>query len=189
MKTLKLKILLLTAISTLMSCVGGISNQPANAKGFGAIETVVKDKFGANAYYTGLTIMNIENIGNTITVTTTEKPESLKMGEWSLSQGTWNQQSEITLEVPNGTKAADFMFQLNDEINLSKLGSLAEKSSKQLKAEKNIENPTLSMAFIKFPKNGDLSKTEYAISLKPENGGTTFSFYYKLNGELRKMDY
>ena len=47
----------------------------------------------------------------------------------------------------------------------------------------------LSTAFIKFPKNGDISKTEYNINLKPENGGTTFRFNYKLNEELIKMDY
>ena len=32
------------------------------------------------------------------------------------------------------------MFQLNDEINLSKFGELVEKSIKQLKSEKKLEN-------------------------------------------------
>ncbi len=45
------------------------------------------------------------------------------------------------------------------------------------------------MAFVKFPKDGDISKAEYSVSLKPENGGTTFRFYYTLDGELREMDY
>lgn len=81
------------------------------------------------------------------------------------------------------------MFQLDEKINLSKLGELVEKSSTQLKTEKDIENPTLHMASILFPKNGDVSKTEYLINLKPENGGTTFRFSYKLNGELLKMNY
>ena len=189
MKTIKLITLAVIAAMTLLSCGGEISDQPANAEGFGVMETELKSKFGDHAYYTKLTIMYIENIGNAISVITTEKPESLKMGEWSLSQGTWNQQSEITLEVPTGTKAADFMFQLNDHINLSKLGELVEKSSAQLKAEKNIENPTLSIAQIKFPKNGDISEMEYYINLKPENGGTAFSFFYKLNGDFIKMNY
>ncbi len=111
------------------------------------------------------------------------------MGQWNLMQNSWKQNSEITLEVPNGTKAADYMYQLNDKINLTKLGELVEKSSKQLTAEKNIENPALDMAFIKFPKNGDISKAEYIVMLEPENGGTTFRFYYSLSGELRKMNY
>jgi len=58
-----------------------------------------------------------------------------------------------------------------------------------LKDEKDLENPTLSTASIIFPTNGDISKTEYSINLKPENGGTTFRFHYTLNGDLIKMDY
>ena len=111
------------------------------------------------------------------------------MGQWDLAQGAWTERSEITLEVPEGTKAADFMFQLNENINLSKLGGLVQKSIKQLTAEKDIENPILSIAYVKFPKNGDLSKVEYTVTLEPENGGTSFSFFYKLNGEFINMNY
>ena len=189
MKVLKFTAIVAGAIITLASCGGGTSKQPANAEGFGAIEKEIKSEFGDNAYYTDLKVLYIKGIGNTISTTVTDAPESLKMGQWDLAQGTWTQRSEISLEVSEGSKAADFMFQLNEKINLTKLGELVEKSSKQLTAEKNIQNPTLSTAFIKFPKNGDISKTEYAISLNPENGGTTFSFYYTLNGDLIKMDY
>lgn len=81
------------------------------------------------------------------------------------------------------------MFQLNSKINLGTLGSLIEKSKAKLTEEKKIENPALNMAFIKFPKNGDNAKAEYVVLLNPENGGTTFSFYYKLDETLIKMDY
>jgi len=111
------------------------------------------------------------------------------VGQWSMTQGKWQQTSEVTLEVPEGTKATDYMFQLGNDINLSKLGELVEKSGEQLKAEKNLENPTLHMASINYPKNGDLSIAKYTVMLKPESGGTTFSFFYKLNGELIEMDY
>jgi len=184
-----LKFTVVAAVITLMSCGGSISKQPANSEGFGAIEKEIKSKFGEDAYFTGLTILYIEGIGNTVNTTVTDDPESLKMGQWSLSQGTWTEQSEITLEVPEGTKATDFMFQLNESINLSKLGGLVEKSMEELTAKKNIENPILSVAFVKFPKNGDVSKTEYTVRLEPENGGTSFTFIYKLNGELIEMDY
>jgi len=189
MKVLKFITIVATVVITLVSCGGGISKQPANAEGFGAIEKEIKSKFGENAYYTDLTIMYDKSLGNLISVTVTDNPASLKMGEWNSSQNTWKQNSEISLEVPEGSKAADFMFQLNEKINLSKLGELVEKSSKQLTTEKNLETPTLNMAFVKFPKNGDIDKTEYTIMLKPKNGGTTFSFYYKLNGDLIKMNY
>ncbi|WP_420573985.1 hypothetical protein [Kordia sp.] len=173
---------------TFVSCQDGISKQPANAEGFGAIENEIKNKFGANAYYTDLTITFSPSIGNIVGVTVTEAPASLKMGQWNLTQSTWTQNSDISLEVPEGTKAADFMFQLNDQINLKKLGTLVTKSIKQLETEKNIKNPSLDMAFVKFPKNGDIAKTQYTIMLKPQNGGTTFTFFYKLNGKLIRID-
>lgn len=181
--------MLVIAITALMSCGGNLENQPATVAGFSAIEKELKSEFGNDAYYTDLTIIYNKSIGNIIGVTVTDNPESLKMGQWNLTQDIWKQNSEITLEVPNGSKASDFMFQLNEKINLSKLGELVEKSSIQLTTEKNIENPLLYMAFVKFPKNGDISKTEYLVMLKPETGGTTFTFSYKLNGDLIKMDY
>ncbi|WP_459210830.1 hypothetical protein [Aquimarina rhabdastrellae] len=181
--------LLMVVLTVLVSCGGTTDKQPANADGFGIIEKELKSKFGDQAYYTNLVISYNDAIGNIISVTATENPESLKMGEWNLTQSTWNQTAEVSLEVPEGNKAADFMFQLNEKINLSKLGALVEKSNKQLEEEKGIKNPKLHMAFIKFPKNGEMSKTEYSIMLKPENGGTTFSFDYALNGELLRFDY
>lgn len=172
----------------LISCGKSANELPANKEGFGAIEKELKSKFGVNAYYTDLTITYNQSIGNIIGVTVTEAPESLKMGQWNYTQGNWLQNSDISLEVPAGAKAADFMFQLNEQINLSKLGELVEESGKRLKDEKNIEKPTLSMAFIKFPKNGDTPKTEYFVQLQPENGGTTFTFQYSLKGDFIKMD-
>lgn len=170
----------------IISCGGGLKKHAATADGFSEIEKEIKSEFGDDAYFTDLTITYNKSIGNIIGITVTDNPESLQMGQWNFTQNTWEQNSEISLEVPEGTKASDFMFQLNDEINLSKLGELVEKSSKQLTAEENIENPTLQMAFIKFPKNGDITKTKYMIMLAPEDGRATFTFRYKLNGELIK---
>lgn len=181
--------LLLFSMLLLSSCGGNSSNQEATATGFSEIENQIKEKFGNDAYYTDLSVLFIEGIGNAISVTVTGSPESLKMGQWDLSQNTWTQRSEVTLEVPENSQAKDFMFQLNETINLKKLGELVEQSKAKLIKEKNLENPILSIASINFPDNGDVSKANYSINLKPENGGTTFSFYYKLNGELEKLDY
>lgn len=187
MKRLKYLAVIVTVI--LMSCGGDSAKQPATADGFSEIEKGIKSEFGESAYFTDISIVYNKSIGNIVGVTATKDPSSLIMGQWNQTQGIWKQNQEISIEVPKGSKAADFMYQLDENINLSKLGELTEKSSKQLTAEKNIENPTLSMAYVKFPKNGDVSKTEYTVMLKPENGGTTFTFRYALNGELIKMDY
>ncbi|WP_299125916.1 hypothetical protein [uncultured Winogradskyella sp.] len=179
----------LLVIFKLVSCSGTTNNQPATADGFSAIENELKNKFGDDAYYTDLSITYDKSIGNIIGVTVTEEPESLKMGQWNLSQDTWTQNSDITIEVPKGTKAADYMFQLGKTISLSKLGGLVEQSVQKLKDEKDLKNPTLRTAALNYPDNGDISKAEYIINLKPENGGTTFRFYYTLNGDLIKMNY
>ena len=175
-------------MTTFMSCVGA-SKQPVNAEDFGVFEQELQDVFGDDAFYTRLSIGFDHVIGSSINAIVTEKPESLKMGEWNMTKGSWKQHSEITLEVSEGSKASDFMFQLNDEFSLKKLGELVEKSIVQLKVEKKIKNPVLSMAYINFPDNGDVSKADYNIKLEPENGGTAFNFSYKLGGELIEMSY
>lgn len=181
--------LLLVLLLHVTSCSNSIQNQPATADGFQNIENALKDKFGKDAFYTDLTITYNQSIGNIVGVTVTEIPESLKMGQWNLTQGNWQQNSDIIIEVPVGTKASDFMFQLSETISLSKLGALVEQSIQKLKDEKDIKNPILSIAGLNFPDNGDISKAQYMINLQPENGGTTFSFYYTLEGDLNKMDF
>ena len=188
LKTLSIVFVLLLVLQ-ITSCSSSTHNQPATAEGFQNIENALKDKFGKDAFYTDLTITYNKSIGNIVGVTVTENPESLKMGQWNLTQDTWQQNSDITIEVPAGTKASDYMFQLGETISLSKLGALVEQSIQKLKDEKDIKNPILSIAGLNFPDNGDISKAQYVINLQPENGGTTFSFYYTLSGDLIKMDY
>ena len=172
----------------MMSCGGSSNKQPENAADFKKIETELKSEFGEDAYYTDLSCVYIKGLGVTTNATVTKDPASLKMGHWENSQG-WNQTSEITLEVPEGSEAKDFMFQLGDKINLSKLGDCVAESIKHLKSEKNIENPALSLATVSFPDNGDFAKANYFVQLKPENGGTSFSYTYGLDGTLQNFDY
>lgn len=181
--------LLLFNTLILISCGGNSSNQEATAEGFSDIENQIKEKFGDKAYYTGLSITYNKSIGNIIGVTVTDNPASLKMAQWNKTQNNWKQNSDITVEVPAGTKAADYMFQLNETFSLKKLGELVEKSKVQLTKEKNVKNPKLHIASIQFPDNGDASKAEYLVILQPENGGTSFTFRYTLAGDLVKMDY
>ncbi|TDY12326.1 hypothetical protein [Meridianimaribacter flavus] len=185
------KQVVIVCITTLlfMACSDNLSQQPTTAKGFSAIEQELKSKFGEDAYYTNLSVIYNETIGNTINVTVAQDPESMKMEEWNVVQNNWKQSSDIIIEVPQGTKATDYMYQLGDNINLTKLGGLVETSTQKLKDMKNLKNPKLSIASIKFPKNGDVSKAEYLVTLEPEHGGTAFSFFYTLDGNLIKMDY
>ena len=75
--------LLLVLLLHVVSCSNSIQNQPATADGFQNIENVLKDQFDKDAYYTDLTITYNQSIGNIVSVTVTEIPESLKMGQWN----------------------------------------------------------------------------------------------------------
>jgi len=173
----------------LISCGSTGSGQEATAAGFSEIENQIKQRFGEKAFYTDLSISYNKSIGNIIGVTVTENPASLQLEQWSQAQDKWTQKADITIEVPAGMKAADYMFQLNQNLNLKKLGELVEQSKAKLTKEKSIKNPKLHIASIQFPDNGDISKAEYLVILQPENGGTSFSFRYTLAGELVKMGY
>lgn len=186
---MKIHLIILMIAITLVSCGGDAAKQPASADGFAGIEKELKSEFGDDAHYTELTIIYNESIGNSISTTVTDAPESLKMGQWTYSLGNWNQTSEVTLEIPEGTKAVDFMFQLDEKISLVQLGELIEKSSEQLKTEKDIDNPRLEMASVKYPKNGDVNDAQYIVKLQPKNGGTSFTFSYQMDGTLIEMDY
>lgn len=181
-------ITLFTAI--LSSCSGGASKeQPKDANSFALLEEIVNEKFGKDAYFTDLNVGYNKELGPTISLTVTDNPGSLKMGEWTFSQNAWSQHSEVILEIPAGTKAEDFMFQLDNEINLKLLGEVTEKAMQKLETEKEIKNPMLTLASIRYPDNGDRSKADYTITLEPENGGTSFSFFYDLNGNFIEMNY
>lgn len=185
-----LKLVAVMALVTMTSCGGGIGKKALDTAGFLSIEEELKSKFGDDAYYTDLNISHDKSIGTMISLTVTEDPASLKMGAYVYSGHTgWEQNSEIAIEIPEGTQAKDFMFQLSNKISLKKLGELVETSSKKLTAEKEIGNPHLEMAFIKFPDNGDISNAEYVVKLEPENGGTSFTYNYKLDGTFIEMNY
>lgn len=156
---------------------------------FSTVKSDLDSKFGAEAYYTEISITYNQSIGNITNVIVTKSPESLKMEQWTNSMNNWTQTSDITIEIPQGTKASDFMFQLGSTVSLEKLSELVTKSKEKLTSEKQIASPKLHMAFIKYPDNGQVSQAEYIVMLQPENGGTTFTFSYKLDGTLLKMDY
>ncbi len=180
-------VIVIVALS-LLSCTKDVEILPANAITFGEIEKEMKSEFGENAYYTDVSISYHKTAGNIVTATVTNTPKSLKMEKWNSIEDAWKKKSDIFIEIPNGTLAADFMFRLSDTINLSTLGDLAERSSKKLQNEENIQNPALYLASIIFPRNGDITKTEYCIILKPENSDAMFSFFYTIDGKLIKMN-
>lgn len=181
----KLIYVLFTVI--LISCGKGKSTFEDRA----SLEDLKKElisKFGENAFYTSLSITNSDH-GGIVTVSQTNDPSSLKMSDWHYFQDKWEQKSEITLEISGGAKAEDFMFQLNKIVNFDTLIKVVEASKKKVIEEKKIKDVKVELISINAPNNGDFNSMEYYITIKPKQGGTQFSFWYNMDGSLRKFDY
>jgi len=173
-----------------ISCggVGGSSSFTNNATAVAALGEELKGKFGADSFYTSITIVDSGTTGPIINVTTTEDPSSLKMGEFTYLSGAWEQKADVTLELSDGSKAEDFMFKLGDLVKIDIVGSLVDDAKLRLKKEKDIE-PKVKMISINAPDNGDFDSMKYFLSLEPETGGTSFNFYYKMNGDFIEYTY
>ncbi len=181
------KIILGLATLAFIAC-GKTTKLGENASSINSAKEKLDDKFGKDAHYTSITITDTEH-GSILAATVTENPSSLKMGDWAYFQNSWKQNSEITLELSEGSKAEDFMFQIKDGIvDFDLLGKLVEQSKEKVAKEKSIDVVT-ELISINAPNNGDFEKMRYFITTIPENGGTTFKFWYKMDGSLENFDY
>jgi hypothetical protein len=175
------------------SCGSSSSKYTPDAAGFAKIQDDLKSKFGDDAYYSGINIVyvtgNAPGSGITLNVSVTKDPASLSMEEWSYSSyGGWRQTADVTIEVAEGVDVKEFMYRLAGKFDLKKAGELVELSAKKLADEKQIKNAVLQTALLN-PGSRPASSTEIYIAMKPENGGTTFSFRYDLDGNLTSFDY
>ncbi|MDR2498787.1 MAG: hypothetical protein LBD28_05040 [Tannerellaceae bacterium] len=173
------------ALTVLTSCATNFSQ---DAAGFEQIQKTLKSKFGDKAYYTDLSVIFNKATGAIINVTQTSKPESLKLEEWTCMKGAWSQRADVTLEISDGVPT-DFMYQLSGKFELKNLGAMVEKSIKKLQEDKKIKNPQLEIAQMRTPDRGSVEDMRIIIILKPENGGTSFTYSYNLDGELLSEDY
>ena len=128
-----------------------------------------------------------EELGLSFGAEVAEAPGSLKMEGWTWALDNWTQDSDITLEVSGGSPE-EFMFNLSEEVDLTKVGKLVEESKQRLKDEKGIKG-VLELVSINAPDDADKSKMEYRILVQPEHGGTTFTFTYTLEGQFVEMSY
>jgi hypothetical protein len=175
------------------SCGSSSSKYTPDAEGFAKIQDDLKSKFGDDAYYSNIGIVYIAGdapgSGIVLNITVTKDPASLSMEEWAYSSyGGWRKTANVTVEVPEGVDAKEFVYQLAGKFDLKKAGELVELSAKKLADEKQIKNAVLNMAQLN-PGNRPASTTDIYIAMKPENGGTTFSFHYDLDGNLTSFDY
>ena len=181
-----LKYLSLIIISFLFfSCKSGFEH---NRLGMEKLDKELKDEFGVETWYTSIEIENAGSSDDVITIDQTTDPNSLKQEQWVQFHGIWEKKANITLSI-EGAEPKSFMFQLDKEISLGKLGELMESSIKSL-TEKNIKDAKVVLAQIKASNqmNNKQDGIYYSISLKSETAGKSFRFIYDTKGNLKTLD-
>ncbi|MEN7551296.1 hypothetical protein AAG747_25485 [Rapidithrix thailandica] len=175
-------------VSIFSSCtqLGLVKEDFTTKEGLKEFEEELISKFGKDAYFTDFGISHSQH-GSVANVTVTSDPSSLKMGSWIYHKGLWEQTSDITLEIPDGAKAEDFMY-THKELDFDQINELVEKSKTKVKEEKDMDVVVYTI-YLSAPDDADFSRMRYSLDLRPENGGTSFSFYYNMDGSLHSFDY
>lgn len=185
MQTSKLIIVLFFSLF-MFSCKSGFEH---NKTGMEKLNKELKEEFGADAWYTSIELVNSGGSDDVVTVDETKDPNSLKQEQWSQFHGFWEKKADITLSI-QGAEPKSFMFQLDKEVSLSKLGELMEQSQKQLRDEKKIEDSEVVLAQIKA-SNKMNTKQEglyYSISLQSKKTSKSYNFVYGMDGTLKTLN-
>jgi hypothetical protein len=185
MRTIKFTLIFLTSCF-LFSCKSGFEH---NKAGMEQLNAELKKEFGSEAWYTSIELVNNGGSDDVITVDETKDPNSLKQEQWSQFHGFWEKKADITLSI-QGAEPKSFMFQLDKEVSLAKLGELMETSAKQLKSEKNIDDAELVLAQIKASTkmNNKQDGLYYSLSLQSKKSGKSYNFVYSIDGKLKTLN-
>ncbi len=166
------------------ACKSGLEH---NKAGFEKMSSELIGKFGADAYYTDLEM--VANIGSEegVMVTETKDPASLKQEQWlRYGGGEWEKQADVSFTAEGGDPKL-FMFQLNKEVSLSKMGDLLQTSKDQLLKEKNVTDPAVIQASVKSYNKMNSKETGifYYITLRDKSSQKDYNFVYDLKGILK----
>ena len=171
---------------TIFSCKSGF--EPTKP-GFEKISAELISKFDADAYYTDIELVNDKTSDESILVTETKYPATMKQEQWlRYSGGEWEKQADVSFTA-DGADPKSFMFQLNKEVSLSKFSDLIDASKAQLAKEKNVKNAVLTGASVKSNNKMNSKETGifYYVTLRDANSKKDYRFVYDLNGALRSM--
>lgn len=188
------KLLALFSIALVFSCGGSLGNAPVfdSKESVNKFITLLNEKFTPEAGYMQVIVTYDKQIGNTVIVQATKDINSNKVEEWVYTSGVWQQKSEITMEVPEGTTPADFMFQLKD-VGMANLADMVTKAKTKVTTEKEIKEVICTTASFTMPdrrqSEDKLDDINRSITIAPENGGTNFNCFFDPNGEILDMSY
>lgn len=175
-------LLLLPVILITFSCK---SSFEYNKAGFEKMSGELIGKFGAEAYYTDLELIHNTGSDEAVMVTETNNPSSMKQEQWlRYSGGEWEKQADVSFTA-EGANPKLFMFQLNKDASLSKMGDLLQTSKDELLKEKNIKEPVLTAASIRSNNKMNSKETGifYYFTLHDPSAQKDYNFVYDLKGK------
>lgn len=185
---MKLKLILgaLLLCNLLFSCK---TKYEYNAEGMGKLNDALKEKFGPDAWYTGITIRTISPDETAVIVEETKDPNSLKQEQWMKQSDSWEQLSNVALQIQNG-KPEDYMFQLDKQASLSKLNDLMQQCRQKLLEVEEVNDAEITFASVKSA-NEVRSANErilYTISFHSGAKDKSYSFVFDINGKLKDFN-
>lgn len=186
MLTRKLLFLTLLISVLLFSCK---TKYEYNAEGMAQVTEALNSKFGADAWYTGITIRTISEKESALLAEVTEDPNSLKQEQWTKQGDSWQKVANVALQIQNG-KPQDYMFQLGKQASLTTLNELVQKCREKLQEVEQINDGEISFASIKSNtevRNAD-ERILYTVSMHSPTNNKSYSFVFDQNGKLKDFN-
>lgn len=190
MKKHILYLMLAACTAFFYSCSSGGGKTFENKDGISKIAGDLNDEFGKDAHYTSVVMSYHKDIGTMVSATGTKDPASKKLISKLKVKGSWEDRSEVTLEIEGNVDPAAFMFKLNDVDNLTKVPDMIKLSVDKIKKEKNFD-VVIESVNISAPQriNGPDDKVRFMLNLAPPNGGTTFIAVFDDKGQFQRLVY
>ncbi len=155
------------------------------SKGMQQLNKMLEDKFGAEAWYSSITLVHDGAGDDMITVERTTDPDKILQEQWTWFHGFWEKKADINLQF-TGIRPRDLLFRLQQGARLLQLGQLIEKSRNELEADPDNGRCKLVMAAIKMndPVPARPYNLSYTIQLKT---GRNVSYSYDYNEQGQRL--
>lgn len=146
------------------------------------------EKFGAGAWYSELSILNVSDDESAVQVKVTDNPNSLRAKSWLRQAEKWVPLDDVMLQFTDN-QPKNHLFQISDDsdqaINLTTLIELIQASNERLNHE-GISNYKIHFASIQSAQLVKRSEERilYNISYWGKTNDISYSFVYDLNKRL-----
>lgn len=148
------------------------------------LQKELTEKFGAEAWYSEITVLSPTLDETMIRVKETKDPNSLKGKTWVKESDSWIPSDDVLFQFNDG-KPENHLFQLNKKVTIQRLVQLIDTSKKSLR-QKSIDDAVIHFVSIQSAQMviNPARRVLYNISFQSKDRDRSYSFIYDLNGKL-----